>query len=538
MGSASRCAGWQVRWTGVLRGREPVAGALAACLCFYAINNGVWLLLDASSPSYDKAAHAGFALQYLRLFEAPTRLSLTKLLTVTQYWPPFFHLSSVLVTLPLGFSVSKVAGTNFLFLPVAVGSVYAIGRRLFGVEVGVGAVVLTLLYPIVYALSRTVLIDFALLAMVALSLQTVLASDGGLNLRRSWMPGLAAGCAMLTKWTAVVFVIGPAVLWAVRCLRRDRPRGRAAFASLGVAALVFAVVALPWYVTAFDTFLKGLGVAFGSDPAQEGDPVRLLPSLQWYWAAIRSQVIMWPLLVATLAAIAAAAAWCRAREGLLFLACWILPPIVFFVLIPNKDGRFIAPALPAVAMLAAAGVQSMPWRRLRAAAWALIVGIGVLQFYAISFGWPVRMTNFYTGPPQQADWKVDEIVAALGAMEAPAPLRVAVLANDPDFEPNLFILDAAIGRRRMKVDGVGHRLEPIEAWARYDAIVSKSGRISPRYSAAFRPDLRKDLARWVRDRRPEPRIVLWRTWPLPDGSRAEVYRVRHETADPPGVPRG
>ena len=57
---------------------RAVLGVLGLALLFYVVNNGVWLLLDRSSPSYDKAAHAGFALQFLRLCEAPTRLSLAK----------------------------------------------------------------------------------------------------------------------------------------------------------------------------------------------------------------------------------------------------------------------------------------------------------------------------------------------------------------------------------------------------------------------------------------------------------------------------
>jgi 4-amino-4-deoxy-L-arabinose transferase-like glycosyltransferase len=507
--------------------RAAVPAVLCMCLAFYVINNGIWLALDASSPSYDKAAHAKFALEYLRLFEAPSRLSLTKLLIVTEYWPPFFHLASVPITITFGFSVSKVAATNFLFLPVAVFSIYAIGRHLFDEWVGVGAVVLTLLYPIVYALSRTVLVDFALLAMVALTVHVVLTSDGGLNPRRSWALGLVAGAAMLTKWTAVVFFLGPTLLWVARTIRRDRPRVVTVIAALALAMFTFAIVALPWYVRSFDTFVKGARVALGSDPAQEGDPVQVLASLEWYGRALRDQLVLTPLLIATLAGLLACV-WRRSRAGLLFLACWILPPLVFFVLIPNKDGRFIVPALPAVALLAAAGIQSMRWRYGRAALWALVVAAGVLQFYAVSFAWPVMKANFYTGPPQHADWKVGEIVRAIGTMGSPAPILVAVLANDPNFEPNLFILEAAVGRLPMKVDGIGHELEPVETLDRYNAIVSKSGRISPRYSAASRPALRKALARWVSERRDRPRIVLWRTWPLPDGSRAEVYRVRHD----------
>lgn len=495
-------------------------------MLFYLINNGVWLWLDASSPSYDKAAHARFALQFLRLFEEPWRLSLTRLLEVTQYWPPFFHVSSVLVTLPFGFSVTGVAATNFLFLPVAVASLFGLGRRLFDEWTGAGAVLLTLAYPIVYALARTVLVDFALMTMVLLTLWTILWSDGGLNPRRSWALGLAAGCAMLTKWTAVVFVAGPAVLWLWRALRRDRPARRTVLVAVAAAALVFAAVTLPWYVHSFNAFLRRAGEAFGSDPAQEGDPTGLLESIWWYWGATRAALLMWPLIVPTAAGVAAALVWRRSRPALAFLAAWLVPAAVFFVLIPNKDARYVVPALPGVALLASAGLRALPWPRLRAASWAYVVLAGALQFYAISFGWPARVRYFYTGPPHRADWKVGEIVKALGRLDTPGPVRVGVLANDPDFEPNLFALQAIWRNLPLNIDGVGQRTEPLEEWWRYDAIVSKTGRISPAYAAGARVDLRAELRKRAHDGSGYPAFVLWKTWQLPDRSRAEVYLVR------------
>ena len=144
----------------------------------------------------------------------------------------------------LGFSVASVAATNFLFLFVAAFSIYRTGRRLFDEAVGVGAVALTLAYPMVYAMSREVMIDFALLATVAVSIDLVLASDGGLNKRRSWLLGVAAGCAMLAS-DAVTFLLGPAIVWFARCAWRRRPSLPAIVVSTGSAALAGVLVAGP-----------------------------------------------------------------------------------------------------------------------------------------------------------------------------------------------------------------------------------------------------------------------------------------------------
>jgi 4-amino-4-deoxy-L-arabinose transferase-like glycosyltransferase len=457
------------------------------------------------------------------MFEEPQRLSLVDLLGVTRYWPPFFHLASVPFTFVLGFSVASVAATNFLFLVVLVCSVFQVGRRLFGESVGVGAVVLTLLYPIVYALSRTVLIDFALMAMVMLSLQLILSSDAGLDWSRSAWLGAAAGAAMLTKWTAVTFLLGPAVLCLVLAARRRRPSALAALLSVGLGIAVAALVALPWYATNFEPFVEHAHVAFGSDPAQEGDPVRLLDSLRWYWAVAEEALLLKPLLAATLAGLVLFVARVGPGFGMAFLLSSILPALGFFLLIPNKDARFVAPLLPAVAIMVAAGLQSVPWKSVRTLAWAGIVAVGVYQFYAISFGWPATVAHFYTGPPQTADWKVSEVLTEVSTLAEGEAIWIAVLPNDPDFEPNLFHLASAVARLPLHIDAVGHEREPIEAWRRYRAIISKTGSVAVPHAVEFRAALRDDLAAWMAGPNTSPHVSLWRTWPLPDGSRAEVY---------------
>lgn len=67
--------------------------------------------------------------------------------------------------------------------------------------------------------------------------------------------------------------------------------------------------------------------------------------------------------------------------------------------------------------------------------------------------------------------------------------------------------------------------EPIEAWRRYDVVISKTESIAVAHAVGYRSILREDLRAWVEGANRDPRISLWRSWPLPDGSRAEAYIV-------------
>jgi 4-amino-4-deoxy-L-arabinose transferase-like glycosyltransferase len=503
-----------------------VVALLAALVLFFVVNNGLWLLNDATPPSYDRSVHTISALKYLRLMEEPTRLSLRKLLTVTQYWPPLFHFCSVPFTFVLGFSVQSVAATNFLFLVIAVCSIYGIGRRLFDHGVGVGAAVLTMFYPIVFALSRDVLVDFALTGTVVLSLYLVLASRGGLDARRGVALGAALGCAMLAKWTAVAFVAVPAVLWFGLNVRQPGRTVKSVLTSLALVAAVFAVVALPWYLTSLQQFAAGARVALGSDPAREGDPARFWPSVRWYWAATWDALIMRPELPMTALGLALCALMVRAWKPVAFLLAWILPACLLFLLLPNKDARFVVPLLPAVALLTAAGLERIPWRALRYLAWACVLAAGLYQYYTISFGWPTLQQHYYTHVPSRQDWKQANILAALNSLHPGQPLRIAVLANEPCFEPNLFQVVSEVRQLHYQVAGFADSRELVEHLADYDVFISKTGHLAIAHTAKWREVFRDDVAAWIAHGGQNPRLTLWRRWPLPDGSQAEVYLVQ------------
>jgi 4-amino-4-deoxy-L-arabinose transferase-like glycosyltransferase len=519
--------------------RKVALAVLATAVLFYLVNNGIWLWLDRSSASYDKASHARTALGYFHLLQEPARLSLTKILTVSQYYPPLFHFLSLVFTVPLGFSTSAVAATNFLFLPALVLGIYGIGKRFFDEWVGVGAVVLTLAYPMIFAMSRTLLIDFPLTAMVALSLSCILASDGGLDERRSVRLGVVIGLTMLTKWTAVVFLAAPWAFWILLAFRRRNPAPGDALKALAKVFATAIVIAAPWYLKAYTAFMKTATEAVsGSFPQQEHDPTAIFESLRWYWSATEVALMLKPLLWLTVAGIAAFFALRRSRTTAALFLCWIVPAFVFFVLLPNKDGRYVVPLLPALALMTAAGFQAVPWKAARAGLWTAVVVAGVVQFYGISFGWPATIDHFYTGAPKRENWKVADVIGALRNIETTTWLKVGVLPDHPDFETNIFDLEGKVQKAELEFSGFGQIREPVKNITNFDAVILKTGPIAPPHTVAMRPQVRDDIRNWAQAGKHDPYIELAKTWPLPDGSQAELYRIyREPTVPDPSIPR-
>ena len=199
---------------------------------------------------------------------------------------------------------------------------------------------------------------------------------------------------------------------------------------------------------------------------------------------------------------------------------------MFFVLLPNKDGRFLVPLLPALALMTAAGIQHLGWKPLRVLAWTLVVAVGTYQFYTISFGWPQREDHYYTHPPSMADWRYERILLSLDPTHQGRPFRIAVLANDPYFEPNLFQLVAQVRSLPYVVDGFGDAPQSVQHLSDYNVFITKTGSIAIAHTAKWRERFRDQFNAWIAAGNQNPRFTLWRTWSLPDGSWAQVYFIK------------
>jgi hypothetical protein len=117
-------------------------------------------------------------------------------------------------------------------------------------------------------------------------------------------------------------------------------------------------------------------------------------------------------------------------------------------------------------------------------------------------------------------------VTSLASAHRGQRLRIAVLPNEPDFEPNLFMLAAEKRYLTFQIEPLGDGPQRVERLRGYDVFISKTGPIAIAHTAPWRAEFRDRFQEWVARGQRRPQFTLWRTWPLPDGSRAEVYLVQ------------
>jgi hypothetical protein len=238
-----------------------------------------------------------------------------------------------------------------LLCMIGVAATYWAARRLWGVREGlVAAAVLSFAFlPVAY--SRVAVTDVGALMGVALALMwCVRAAEDG-RTRDYALAGAAAGLAISFKYTAGLVLL-PLGIAALRRLRPDGPRALGGLALGGsLSALVF-VALNPYLFGSLDQWWTDLRDQ-ADVAANERKPGQESGGLSYYLDSLT-----WGLGWAGLAAALLGAVLVLRRDlwrGLILIAL----PLALLVYLATQSryfGRWLLPAYPALAMLAAVGV--------------------------------------------------------------------------------------------------------------------------------------------------------------------------------------
>ncbi len=263
---------------------------------------------------------------------------------------------------------SAVAAT-LLVLLVAAGAGRAFGRPWGGAA---GAALATSLLFLAESRLATTDMLFTLFFTAAAACWVPVLEGSARSGRWILLSGLLAGLAGLAKIPVAILLPPAAAVGAALLLRRaggpdalPAPfragrRGRTALALLGAVAL-FAAVFLLWAAAAERATEGRLSAAFReqlSDRFAAGRDVHVEPF--WYYLLLLPAAgLPWSLLLPAASAAAVAEARRPGRGVVLtvYAACLAASVVLFFSALPSKLPSYLLPAVPALAVMAAAGLR-------------------------------------------------------------------------------------------------------------------------------------------------------------------------------------
>lgn len=536
------------------RGRDRTGALVLLALwlgCLLA--DGLWVGQHHLPPAWDQGDHLSRALGFWQVLQQPAPWS-------GQWWfelwnqspsyrGPLTYLVSAPVFSLLGPGFGAAILSNSLFNGLLLASVYGLGRLAHSRAAGLWAALFLACAPALLNQRSDYLIDFSLTAVLT-ACWWLLSVAVLTRPRRRWLwagaCGLGLGAVVLTRPTGVVLLwlplvalgwTGLAALVAPPRLASGR-RGPRRWGPLGRCALALAAAAAiagPWFSQNWLTILSTInkarqwGVAY-----QEGMDATSLAG--WLFYPQLLPTMLGQTLVALVAAgalVALALAWRRGwRPGpwprgaqgvaLLWWLSFPLGGLLVCVLMTSKDFRFVLPLLPQLGLAlgvvtAQTAAQARPWIRPWQGALVVVALSGLLSNH---FGLGPNLTGFAPHPPRgERGWPVEAIVATIRAQ---SPHQLSTLAVLPDHEfLNAFNLDAE-GRRQQYKLAARQTLAPLDQLqddlAGFDWFLLKGG-----HQGVMSDERQAKLSELVAQ---SPAFEPAGQWPLPDGSRADLYRRR------------
>lgn len=522
----------------------------------------VWTLRDRTPPPWDPSDHMRYAYDYYRLLAHADFAGFAReFFSTRHYYAPFVHLVSAAVFLLIGASRVTGIAVNLLSLAALLWSVSWMSRRLYAttdasgdniisppsLALGVLPALLAACYHFSAWLLHDAFLDFPLIAIVTISF-ALLIRAGDFSVRRNAVEfGIAAGIGMLFKQTFAFFFLLPALYVVVRVLWS---RDRRAVLNLVIAGLVIILIAAIWYGPHLQDVVAIYRENQRAATSENEAALFTFDSNFFYVHALISMQMQLPLAIVFV--IGLVYSLIRSRRPSVILYLWILSGIISFALVANKDVRYTAPVLPAVALISTcwlreftprsrgvAGARRLPGI-LKVALVAVIAAWAMVSFFnaqwptpgwgtAIDtprYRWMVFARNYYgyDHRPLDNDWGVPEIVRDLSDRRADAQPVLGVVVNLPYLNPSSVALYSRLltqARAAPPLIDVRWVVEPamIARIDECDYVLVRSGLEKADWVAP----VERDVERLLREN--PDRFTKVATYPIPlEGAEAIVYR--------------
>uniref|UniRef100_A0A7J3TJC6 Glycosyltransferase RgtA/B/C/D-like domain-containing protein n=2 Tax=cellular organisms TaxID=131567 RepID=A0A7J3TJC6_9EURY len=420
-------------------GNNKLLFATLLLIALMVTTSNIYFVFSNDVPqSWDPALHMYYSLIYFHLIK---NFDMGNIVKVSNYYPPFFHLSSTLLYFLFGFSEKVAILTNIIYYFVLVYSVFRIGEILKDRKVGIISSIVVSVFPVLIEFQRVYMIDFALTSLVALTIYFYLRSKDFRDTKYSLLFGISFGLTELTKWIAFIYIL-PAIFaiflvnYSTRCpycyevVKNGLKHGIRRFCSkkhlrlyekvenrtnqylnVGLSIILTFFTAAWWYLPNLNVTLARL-TYFANIGGREGDPTFLtLQGWIYYANALIDHI---GLLFALFFLISLFYFYKRDRLMGAMILISVAIPYVILTLLSNKDPRYIIPTLPFLAVSIGMFVGDLIESRSGKVLTSLILLFGVLNISAITFGQPALDSKiFHPKSPSKEDWKINELLKTI-----------------------------------------------------------------------------------------------------------------------------
>jgi 4-amino-4-deoxy-L-arabinose transferase-like glycosyltransferase len=367
-------------------------------------------------------------------------------------------------------------------------------------------------------------------------------------------PAWAAGLAMLTKQTVLLFLLLPLLWTGLILLWQRRPLALLQWL-LGVGLAT--AIAYPWYRTNWLLILTSSQRATVEAAIAEGDPALNTLGAWTYYLQLFPEMLSYPLLIlaglgflvygrrlarpeavpigAPQSDVSSALspptpepipvkarrqlAWRQWWRSVRWLLVFVVGAYFLSSLNINKDDRYITPMLPILAVLLAQGLTLLPYPSWRWSGVGLVVLMMLTTLFPLLPGWESDGTTRFA-VRQAGNWHHADVVETMLQAEPYQRHTLGVLPSVPEL--NQHNMSYYGNLRNFQVHGRQVGAADRQVWSDSRALswyLIKTGN----QGAIRQPKALKALTETIID---NPDLKLQSRWELPDRSDLKLYRRR------------
>ena len=407
----------------------------------------LWIIFDTRLPAWDQAIHLHLSLDYLKILTTFPQNWFIKLLDISDFYPPLYHILIVPVHLIFGISPDNFIYINLIFMGITLFSIYKIGQLLYSESVGLVSAVLVSAYPFWIWMVYNCLIDMPLAAMVVLTFYLYLKSDNFKSTGYSIGLGLCAAAGLLLKWVYLFFVVIPFLYYFINTIITNEVYRKQRIWNVMLVLGITLIIVSPWYLRHFLLLIVKFGENTALATFVEKDPdIFSFASLIFY---LKSNILQMSLLLFLLFLTGIVLLFYNWNKNNLHLLLWS-SGILIITLVKNKDYRFSIPLLPIFALI------SVHWLVIKdnilnqeRKRWFnnpgpdIIVIISSLIYLISVFIYPTVLHHklaIMNNTPERVNWKAADCINKILETSnlEDKNLSIKLLTSNPDFHAGTF----------------------------------------------------------------------------------------------------
>jgi hypothetical protein len=349
--------------------------------CFFlwilvCLNEYIWLNINKYPQYWDAAGHFIDSIHMFHILNGGL-FAYLDIIRDSTYYPPLVAFSGTPFYFLFGPSINVgTLGMNCTYLGILIFSVYGLGKNIKNVYTGILAAIIVISFPVIGELSKIFMIDIPLVALVSLSLYLLLKTELFSNKNFSIFFGISLGLGMLTKWTFVFFLLGPIIYFCVLIYRNNRTNTKNLHyicKNFLLSTIIGGLIASIWYLP----HLKIIFELSSNAGINTFEPNYFIITV---WMA--SLYFTFLFLIMTGYLLYAK----KTDHKICLLLLSVIIPFIILSLQSNRDARFIAPILPAMALIISIGIFSLKNSSVRRGIIIISILFTLVLFTSTSYG--------------------------------------------------------------------------------------------------------------------------------------------------------